>query len=72
MSTRLPVVGGARLVRALQGDGWTAVRQRGSHVRLERDGRHLSVPMHDPLKRGLLAQILDDAGMTVDDLRRLL
>jgi predicted RNA binding protein YcfA (HicA-like mRNA interferase family) len=72
MSTRLPVVSGARFARALQRDGWMFVRQRGSHIRLERDGRHLSVPMHDPLKRGTLAQILDDAGMSVDDLRRLL
>jgi hypothetical protein len=41
-------------------------------LRLERDGRHVSVPMHDPLKRGTLSQILDDVGMTADELRALL
>jgi predicted RNA binding protein YcfA (HicA-like mRNA interferase family) len=72
MSQKLPVVSGARLVRALERAGWTFVRQRGSHVRLSQAGRHVSVPMHDPLKRGTLAQILDDIGMTADDLRGLL
>jgi hypothetical protein len=39
---------------------------------MEREGRHLSIPMHDTVKRGLLAQILEDAGMTADDLRQLI
>jgi predicted RNA binding protein YcfA (HicA-like mRNA interferase family) len=72
MPNKMPIVSGARLVRALERAGWTRVRQRGSHVRLQQGGRHVSVPMHDPVKRGTLAQILDDIGMSADDLRRLL
>ena len=72
MSTKLPVVRGADLVRALRRDGWSELRTRGSHVRLERNGAHVSVPLHDPLRRGTLAAILEDAGISVDDLRRLL
>lgn len=72
MSGKLPVVKGRDLVRALERAGWTVLRQKGSHVRMEREGRHLSIPLHDVVKRGLLAQILEDAGMTADDLRQLI
>jgi predicted RNA binding protein YcfA (HicA-like mRNA interferase family) len=72
MSTKLPVVRGADLVRALRRAGWTEIRTRGSHVRLERGDAHVSVPLHDPIKRGTLAAILADVGMTSDELRKIL
>ena len=71
--TRLPRdVSGARLIRTLEQFGYAVVRQSGSHVRLtlEADGmqQHLTVPMHDVLKVGTLAAILDvvatQAGLT--------
>jgi predicted RNA binding protein YcfA (HicA-like mRNA interferase family) len=69
-----PVVSGRRLIKALEADGWAAVRQRGSHVRLKKaDARTaLVVPVHDELKKGTLARILRDARLRPDDLRRLL
>jgi len=70
MSTKLPVVRGADLVRALERTGWTQLRTKGSHVRMEREGHHVSIPLHNPLRRGTLATILDDVGMTADELRR--
>jgi len=36
MAEKLPVVTGGQLRRALRRAGWTEVRQRGSHVRLEK------------------------------------
>jgi predicted RNA binding protein YcfA (HicA-like mRNA interferase family) len=74
VSERLPVVSGAQLVTALGKVGWTAVRQRGSHVRLKHPDRPaaLVVPLHRELKRGTLAGILRDAGMDREDFRRLL
>jgi predicted RNA binding protein YcfA (HicA-like mRNA interferase family) len=67
------VVSGRRLVKALEADGWEVVRQRGSHVRLRKDGRHaLVVPLHRELKKGTLAGILRAAGLDDDTLRRLL
>lgn len=74
MTPRQPVVSGASLIRALEGDGWTAVRQRGSHVRLKKQGRRnaLVVPLHRELRKGTLAGILRDAGLTVDELRELM
>ncbi len=74
MSPRQPVVSGKALVRALERDGWSVVRQRGSHVRLKKPGRlnALVVPLHKGLKKGTLAGILRDAGMSADRLRELL
>ena len=58
-------------VRALSKAGFRVVRQKGSHVRLEKfeAGKtiKLTVPMHRTLKRGTLRQIIADAEMDVQD-----
>jgi predicted RNA binding protein YcfA (HicA-like mRNA interferase family) len=72
MSRRLPVVNGADLVRVFERTGWKKVRQTGSHVRMERSRDHVTIPLHKPLRRGTLAALIDAAGMSPDDLRRLL
>jgi predicted RNA binding protein YcfA (HicA-like mRNA interferase family) len=74
VSPRQPVVSGAGLVKALEKDGWTVVRQRGSHIRLKKPGRRtaLVVPLHRELRKGTLAGILRDADLDADDVRRLL
>ena len=63
-----------QLIYLLEGEGWEVARQRGSHVRLRKDGRRLAlvVPLHRELKKGTVAGILRDAGIQPDDLRRLL
>ena len=51
--------------------GFVAVRQNGSHVILEHpDGRRTVVPLHraKDLPRGLLAQVLKDVRLTIDEL----
>jgi predicted RNA binding protein YcfA (HicA-like mRNA interferase family) len=74
VSPRQPVVSGAQLVGALEKDGWAVVRQRGSHVRLKKDGRRtaLVVPLHRELRKGTLAGILRDADLDSDGLRQLM
>lgn len=74
MNERLPVVSGAQLVAALGKVGWETVRQRGSHVRLKHRDLDVAlvVPLHRELKRGTLAAIVRDAGITREELRRLL
>jgi predicted RNA binding protein YcfA (HicA-like mRNA interferase family) len=74
VSPRQPVVSGAELIRALERDGWTVVRQRGSHVRLKKANRRnaLVVPLHREIRKGTLAGILRDAGLTGEELRKLL
>lgn len=56
---------GASLIKALRRLGYESTRQTGSHVRLTRPGepvQHLTVPLHDPLRVGTLAAILDAVG----------
>jgi predicted RNA binding protein YcfA (HicA-like mRNA interferase family) len=70
----MPVISGQRLVKALERDGWEVARQRGSHVRMKHPDRQVSltVPLHRELKRGTLSGILSDAGLSPDELGRLL
>jgi len=74
--TKVPVVDYVALIRALKRDGWVVVRQKGSHIRLQKHGGDttlkLIVPAHKPLKRSTLAHILKDALLTVDRLNELL
>ncbi|WP_431607083.1 type II toxin-antitoxin system HicA family toxin [Protofrankia symbiont of Coriaria ruscifolia] len=44
----LPVLSGARLVKALERAGFTQVRSRGSHVVMRNldNGRGVTVPLH--------------------------
>lgn len=75
MSVRIPVVTGEELVRALRRAKFELRHIEGSHHILKHaDGRTVSVPVYrsKTIKRGLLASILKDVGMTPDDLRNLL
>jgi len=54
---------GAELVRALGRVGHRVTRQTGSHARLTTQTpsqHHVTVPLHDSLKVGTLAEILSD------------
>jgi predicted RNA binding protein YcfA (HicA-like mRNA interferase family) len=72
---RLPLLSGRETVRTLEHAGFQTVRQKGSHVRLERfkDGEvlKLTVPLHDELKKGTLLAIIKEAGLTVEEFVRL-
>jgi predicted RNA binding protein YcfA (HicA-like mRNA interferase family) len=66
----------AAIVRALQRDGWTVVRQRGSHIRLQKHAGNevlkVTVPAHRPVKRSTLAHILKQARIDPQRFRELL
>ncbi len=74
--TRLPRITAEDLLRALRRSGWVEVRQRGSHLRLRHptQPRLITVPVHqgEIVKPGTLAGILEQAGLSVEELRRLL
>lgn len=64
---KLSPIRGKDLIRILQKQGFTVVRQKGSHVRLKHeDGRKTSVPVHsgESVGIGLLRKILHDANIT--------
>jgi len=62
MSKKLPVISGKKLIACLIAMGYQVVRQRGSHVRLEKSteaGVHkITIPNHDPIAKGTLNDIL--------------
>jgi predicted RNA binding protein YcfA (HicA-like mRNA interferase family) len=71
----LPVLSGRQLVKVLGKLGYAVDRQRGSHIILRHTKpphRRLVVPDHDQIAKGTLRALLRDAGLTVEDLRRLL
>ncbi len=76
MSPRQPRITAAQLLRALRRDGWEIDRQRGGHAQLAHPTKPglVTVPRHSSeiLKPKTLAAILEQAGLSVDDLRRLL
>ncbi len=77
---RLPRdLSGSDLGRALRVFGYEPTRQRGSHQRLTtivNGEHHVTIPLHDALRVGTLASILDDVathfGLTRDEVLRQL
>lgn len=73
---RLPLISGHRAIRALEQAGFQIIRQKGSHVRLERiiddETLKITVPLHDELKKGTLLAIIKEAGFSVEEFERLL
>jgi predicted RNA binding protein YcfA (HicA-like mRNA interferase family) len=67
--SKVPSLSYVEIVRAVQRDGWTAVRTRGSHIRQKHVGDEvlkITVPAHRPVKRSTLAHILKQARLDVD------
>lgn len=73
--TKVPSLNYEHVVRALRRDGWVVVRQRGSHIRLQKhtpdETVKLVVPAHRPIKRSTLSHILKQARLTVDEFQQL-
>ena len=69
--TKVPSLAYFEIVKARQRAGWVVVRQRGSHIRLQKrigdEVLKLTVPAHRPVKRSTLSHILKRAGLTVDE-----
>jgi len=68
---KLPSVSGERVVRALKRAGFVELRQKGSHVSLERRvGDQIFrtvVPTHSEVAKGTLSDILKQAGLTLEE-----
>jgi len=74
--SKVPSLPYTKVVRALQRDGWTVVRQRGSHIRLQKrvedEVLKLTVPAHRPVKRSTLSHILKQSRLDVEEFLELL
>ena len=60
----------AKVVKAFERDGWTVWGQKGSHVKLIKEGSStiLSIPVHKgkPIKKGLLLDQIKKANLTIE------
>ena len=71
---KLPTdISGQELVRVLLQVGFATTRQRGSHIILRRGNPYarVVVPDHKRIRPGTLRQILNEAGLTVEQLLAL-
>jgi predicted RNA binding protein YcfA (HicA-like mRNA interferase family) len=68
---KLPVVSGPRVISALKRAGFVVLRQKGSHVSLEkRTGDKVFktvVPNYSEIAKGTLSDILKQSGLTLEE-----
>lgn len=73
---KLPTLSGKEMVKILSKFGFTVLDQKGSHVIMcgEKDGikRKPVVPQHQEIAKGTLLSILKQAGLTREDLEKIL
>ncbi len=59
----LPILSGREVIKVLNAIGYQEVRQRGSHIRLERtsaeETRAITVPNHREIAKGTLNDIIN-------------
>lgn len=73
MSPALADVPVRKVIRALESAGFSHVRTKGSHaVYRDQQGRVAVIPQHGVVKRGTLASILRQAGLTPAEFLELL
>ncbi len=48
--------------------GFIIVRQKGSHVFMQKGESKVTVPLHDPVKKSTLKSILNQASVSLEEL----
>jgi predicted RNA binding protein YcfA (HicA-like mRNA interferase family) len=73
MDKNLKLCSGAEAVRKFQKAGWTAVRQKGSHVMMTKPGYQwtLSIPQHKELGPGILRKLIKQSNLTIEEFNNL-
>ncbi len=68
---KLSQVSGKEVIKVLCRNGFVVVRQKGSHVRLEKNTAEgtikITVPNHPVIKKGTLHQIVKASGLNDED-----
>lgn len=74
--TKVPSVHYEKVIAALRRNGWVVIRQKGSHIRLQKEAiesvMKLTIPAHRPIKRSTLSHILKQAEISVEEFIELL
>jgi predicted RNA binding protein YcfA (HicA-like mRNA interferase family) len=68
---RIPGVNHQDAIRALGKAGFRIIRQ-GKHIVMSDGTRQVTIPRHNPIKAFTLGGIVQDAGLTPEEFRKLL
>jgi predicted RNA binding protein YcfA (HicA-like mRNA interferase family) len=68
---KLPGINHLRAVRALEKAGFQIVSQ-GKHIVMSKGTRVLTVPRHNPVNAYTMGGIIQDAGLTIEEFKKLL
>jgi predicted RNA binding protein YcfA (HicA-like mRNA interferase family) len=68
---RLPGINHQDAVRAFEKAGFRVIRQ-GKHVAMSNGERFITIPRHNPIKAFTMGGIIRDAGLSIDEFRKLL
>jgi len=68
---RIPGINHLQAVRALEKAGFRIIRQ-GKHIVMSDGVRQVTVPRHNPIQAFTMGGIVQDAGLTPEEFRKLL
>jgi predicted RNA binding protein YcfA (HicA-like mRNA interferase family) len=68
---KIPGINHLQAVRALEKAGFRIVRQ-GKHIVMSDGPRFLTIPRHNPVNAFTMGGIVRDAGLTIEQFRKLL
>ena len=69
---KIPGVNHLNAVRALDKAGFDIVRQGKKHIVMSNSQRFLTVPRKNPINAFTMGGIIKDAGLTIDEFKKLL
>lgn len=74
MRRRLPILTWQQVVAALERAGYAFIRQRGSHMVYDNPETKntIVIPRHKQIKRGILREIIREAGLTREEFLKLI
>lgn len=70
--SKLPLLSWREVTKALVKMGFKVARQKGSHIILVKDEYIVPIPRHREIKRGLLQEIIIEAGLAREEFLELL
>jgi predicted RNA binding protein YcfA (HicA-like mRNA interferase family) len=70
--SKLPLLSWREVVKALAKVGFQVARQKGSHLILIKNEYIVPVPKHKEIKKGLLMEIIAEAGLTREEFLKIL
>jgi len=70
--SKLPGVNHRRAVRALEKAGFRVVREGRKHIVMSDGTRFLTIPRKDPINAYTMGGIVKDAGLSIEEFKKLL